>query len=58
MKNQYLQYVREHLLVATADLSGESKVQLLAWLEFAQFYTKNFPRKKERIWDVETDSWI
>ncbi len=37
MNTQYLQYVREQLMVATADLSGETKGQLLAWLENAQF---------------------
>lgn len=45
MNTQYLQYVREQLMVATADLSGETKGQLLAWLENAQFDTKNYPRK-------------
>ncbi|EBP2452968.1 antiterminator, partial [Salmonella enterica] len=49
---------REQLMVATADLSGETKGQLLAWLENAQFDTKNYPRKKQRIWDEETESWI
>ncbi|EKO4541313.1 antiterminator [Salmonella enterica subsp. enterica serovar Worthington] len=58
MNTQYLQYVREQLMVATADLSGETKGQLLAWLENVQFDTKNYPRKKQRIWDEETESWI
>ncbi|EDT8878973.1 antiterminator [Salmonella enterica subsp. enterica serovar Carrau] len=58
MNTQYLQYVREQLMVATADLSGETKGQLLAWLENAQFDTKNYPRKKQRIWDEENESWI
>ncbi|EIF7211395.1 antiterminator [Salmonella enterica] len=58
MNTLYLQYVREQLMVATADLSGETKGQLLAWLENAQFDTKNYPRKKQRIWDEETESWI
>ncbi|EEC1721364.1 antiterminator [Salmonella enterica subsp. enterica serovar Enteritidis] len=58
MNTQYLQYVREQLMVATADLSGETKGLLLAWLENAQFDTKNYPRKKQRIWDEETESWI
>lgn len=58
MNTQYLQYVREQLMVATADLSGETKGQLLAWLENSQFDTKNYPRKKQRIWDEETESWI
>ncbi|EDK0395801.1 antiterminator [Salmonella enterica] len=58
MNALYLQYVREQIMVATADLSGETKGQLLAWLENAQFDTKNYPRKKQRIWDEETESWI
>lgn len=58
MNTLYLQYVREQLMVATADLSWETKGQLLAWLENAQFDTKNYPRKKQRIWDEETESWI
>ncbi|EDW5846862.1 antiterminator [Salmonella enterica subsp. enterica serovar Minnesota] len=58
MNALYLQYVREQLMVATADLSGETKGQLLAWLENAQFDTKNYPRKKQRIWDKETERWI
>ncbi|EAA3803729.1 antiterminator [Salmonella enterica subsp. enterica serovar Bredeney] len=58
MNALYLQYVREQLMVATADLSGETKGQLLAWLENVQFDTKNYPRKKQRIWDEETESWI
>ncbi|EDX2468506.1 antiterminator [Salmonella enterica] len=58
MNHMILQYVREQLMVATADLSGETKGQLLAWLENAQFDTKNYPRKKQRIWDEETESWI
>ncbi|EEJ3293249.1 antiterminator [Salmonella enterica subsp. diarizonae] len=58
MNTQYLQYVREQLMVATADLSGETKVQLLAWLENAQFDTKNYPRKKQRIRDEVTGKII
>ncbi|MBS0877972.1 MULTISPECIES: bacteriophage antitermination protein Q [unclassified Tatumella] len=58
MNTQYLQYVREQLVVATADLSGATKGQLMAWLENAQFDTNTFPRKKSRIWDEETKKWI
>ncbi|HFO0258584.1 TPA: bacteriophage antitermination protein Q [Raoultella ornithinolytica] len=58
MNTQYLQYVREQLIVATADLSGATKGQLMAWLENAQFDTNTFPRKKQRIWDEETEKWI
>ncbi|EAO3075198.1 antiterminator [Salmonella enterica subsp. enterica] len=58
MNTQFLEYVRQQLMVATADLSGTTKGQLQAWLENAQFDTKNYPRKKQRIWDEETESWI
>lgn len=55
---QYLQYVREQLIVATADLSGATKGQLLAWLENAQFDTKTFKRKKPRVMDEVTGEMV
>lgn len=58
MNVQYLQYVREQLIVATADLSGATKGQLMAWLENAQFDTKTFKRKKPRVVDEETGKVI
>ncbi|EAV3692780.1 antiterminator [Salmonella enterica] len=58
MKEQYLEYIRQQLTVALADFSGTTKGQLMAWLENARFDTKNYPRKKQRIWDEETESWI
>lgn len=45
MNNQRLEYVRQQLIVATADLSGATKGQLMASLENAQFDTKTFKRK-------------
>lgn len=57
MKNQDLEYVRQQLMVATADLSGATKGQLMAWLENAQFDTKTFRRKKPRVWDPENEKW-
>lgn len=56
MKN--LSYIRQQLIVATADLSGATKGQLMAWLENAQFDTNTFPRKKHRVWDEETEKWM
>ena len=56
MKN--LSYIRQQLIVATADLSGATKGQLIAWLENAQFDTNTFPRKKQRVWDEETEKWM
>ena len=58
MNIQYLQYVREQLMVATADLSGATKGQLMAWLENAQFDTCTFKRKKPRVKDDVTGKMI
>jgi len=58
MNTQYLQYVREQLMVATADLSGATKGQLMAWLESAQFDTGTFKRKKPKVWDAENEKWL
>ncbi len=58
MNIQYLQYVREQLMVATADLSGATKGQLMAWLENAQFDTNTFKRKKPRVKDDVTGKMI
>ncbi|WP_250114605.1 bacteriophage antitermination protein Q, partial [Escherichia coli] len=44
MNNQYLQFVREQLIIATADLSGATKGQLEAWLENAMFDTGRYRR--------------
>lgn len=58
MNVQYLQYVREQLIVATADLSGATKGQLMAWLENAQFDTGTFKRKKPRVLDEVTGEMV
>ena len=58
MNIQYLQYVREQLMVATSDLSGATKGQLMAWLENAQFDTGTFKRKKPRVKDDVTGKMI
>lgn len=56
MKN--LSYIRQQCITATADLSGATKGQLMAWLENAQFDTNTYPRKKQRIYDEENERWI
>ncbi|WP_218055252.1 bacteriophage antitermination protein Q, partial [Klebsiella pneumoniae] len=38
MNTQYLQYVRQQLIVATADLSGATKGQLVVVVKF--FWTR------------------
>lgn len=54
MNNQYLQFVREQLTIATADLSGATKGQLEAWQENAMFNTGRYRRKKIRYRDKVT----
>jgi len=58
MNTQYLEFVRQQLIVATADLSGATKGQLMAWLENAQFDTNTFKRKKLRVKDDVTGKMI
>ncbi|MFO3907738.1 bacteriophage antitermination protein Q [Enterobacter hormaechei] len=58
MITQDLEFVRQQLIVATADLSGATKGQLMAWLENAQFDTKTFKRKKPKVWDEESEKWV
>ena len=58
MNSQQLEYVRQQLIVATADLSGATKGQLMAWLENAQYDTKTFRRKKPRVMDEVTGKMI
>ncbi|HFF3788845.1 TPA: bacteriophage antitermination protein Q [Enterobacter mori] len=58
MNSQQLEYVRQQLMVATADMSGATKGQLMAWLENAQFDTKTFKRKKPRVMDEVTGKMI
>ncbi|WP_193160752.1 bacteriophage antitermination protein Q [Citrobacter youngae] len=58
MNTQFLEYVRQQLMVATADLSGATKGQLMAWLENAQFDTGTFKRKKPRVLDEVTGKII
>ncbi|MDD9051992.1 bacteriophage antitermination protein Q [Escherichia coli] len=47
MNIQYLQYVREQLMVATADLSGATKGQLVSFAENAMFTAT--PRSRSRV---------
>ncbi|ELK1314683.1 antiterminator [Escherichia coli] len=58
MITQDLEFIRQQLIVATADLSGATKGQLMAWLENAQFDTKTFKRKKPKVWDEEREKWV
>ena len=58
MTAQHLEFIRQQLIVATADLSGATKGQLMAWLENAQFDTNTFKRKKPRVLDEVTGKMI
>ncbi|EHS6045724.1 TPA: antiterminator [Escherichia coli] len=58
MNNQYLQFVREQLIIATANLSGATKGQLEAWQENAMFDTGRYRRKKIRYRDEVTGKMI
>lgn len=54
MNNQHLEYVRQQLIVATADLSGATKGQLVAFAENAQFTATAHSRGRKKITDPIT----
>ncbi|MDU4150330.1 MAG: bacteriophage antitermination protein Q [Enterobacteriaceae bacterium] len=54
MNEQYLQYVREEIALATADFSGRTKGQLVALVEQLQFTHERYPRKRQFIVDEVT----
>ncbi len=54
MNNQHLEYVRQQLIVATADLSGATKGQLVAFAENAQFTATAHSRGRKKITDPVT----
>ncbi len=51
INTQYLQYVRQQLIVATADLSGATKGQLVAFAENAQFTATARSRGRKKVAD-------
>lgn len=53
MNIQYLQYVREQLMVATADLSGATKGQLVAFAENAMFEATPRSRGRKKVYDPQ-----
>lgn len=53
MNNQQLEYVRQQLIVATADLSGATKGQLVAFAENAQFTATARSRGRKKVYDVQ-----
>lgn len=58
MNEQYLQYVREEIALATADFSGRTKGQLVALVEQLQFTHERYPRKRQFIVDEATGKKI
>ncbi|QMK77592.1 antiterminator [Citrobacter sp. RHB20-C16] len=53
MNNQQLEYVRQQLIVATADLSGATKGQLVAFAENATFEATARSRGRKKVYDVQ-----
>ncbi len=58
MNIQYLQYVREQLIVATADLSGATKGQLVAFAENAMFQTTPRSAGRKKVKDPFTGRMV
>lgn len=54
MNSQQLEYVRQQLIVATADLSGATKGQLVAFAENAQFTATARSRGRKKVTDPVT----
>ncbi len=50
MTAQYLEFVRQQLIVATADLSGATKGQLVAFAENAQFTATERSRGRKKVY--------
>lgn len=53
MNSQQLEYVRQQLIVATADLSGATKGQLVAFAENAQFTATARSRGRKKVFDKD-----
>lgn len=53
MTIQYLEYVRQQLIVATADLSGATKGQLVAFAENAMFEATARSRGRKKVYDPQ-----
>ncbi|WP_334368635.1 bacteriophage antitermination protein Q [Escherichia coli] len=58
MNSQQLEYVRQQLIVATAELSGATKGQLVAFAENAQFTATARSRKRKKIADPVTGRMV
>ncbi|HDZ9750589.1 TPA: antiterminator [Klebsiella quasipneumoniae subsp. similipneumoniae] len=58
MTAQYLEFVRQQLIVATADLSGATKGQLVAFAENAQFTATARSRGRKKVSDPVTGRMV
>ncbi|KMK33984.1 bacteriophage antitermination protein Q [Pluralibacter gergoviae] len=58
MTAQYLEFVRQQLIVATADLSGATKGQLVAFAENAQFTATARSRGRKKVADPVTGRMV
>ncbi|UQQ39985.1 bacteriophage antitermination protein Q [Enterobacter roggenkampii] len=58
MTAQYLEFVRQQLIVATADLSGATKGQLVAFAENAQFTATARSRGRKKVVDPVTGRMV
>ncbi|MGG7837568.1 bacteriophage antitermination protein Q [Klebsiella aerogenes] len=58
MNTQYLEYVRQQLIVATADLSGATKGQLVAFAENAMFEATVRSSKRMKVVDPATGRMV
>lgn len=58
MNNQQLEYVRQQLIVATADLSGATKGQLVAFAENAQFVATARSRGRKKVFDKDKQRMV
>ncbi|EOG8089775.1 bacteriophage antitermination protein Q [Enterobacter roggenkampii] len=58
MNSQQLEYVRQQLIVATADLSGATKGQLVAFAENAQFTATARSRGRKKVFDKDKQRMI
>ncbi|MCI1672334.1 bacteriophage antitermination protein Q [Citrobacter braakii] len=58
MNTQYLEFVRQQLIVATADLSGATKGQLVAFAENAMFQATSRSRGRRKVADPVTGRMV
>ncbi|EKM0564905.1 antiterminator [Escherichia coli] len=58
MNSQQLEYVRQQLIVATADLSGATKGLLVAFAENAQFTATARSRGRKKVFDKDKQRMV